>query len=384
MLFMVLVLLSVSIATSLPSSTTPKTMSDQSGAINEKLRNLTKAGTENPSPPESFSSDSRAHLLHALEGLDRYPNYLNRWNERDMEELEVALQQQLAKVRQQRQAIQARRGAIAELTNQQVPASLERPSSWEEVKALLDPALVKAIFQSRQFRKNPPSLDQVLSGETALELDANLLESLMDQEVYDVYSLPLFQQSFCDDIRIYICNVKKLGDASLNMGTRPIDLDTIGLSWINDLLLHLVVRPISHHLYKDTECVGGDLDWRQGYVAAYSAQPETRNRLVAHTDDSEITLNLGLGEGFEGGNLEFWGLRSDGDRERLGDYEPIKGRALLHAGRHFHQVTRVIKGDRYALILWARSWSGARAQTCPCCWLNRRQDSTCICGSRWN
>lgn len=359
-------------------------MSDQSGAINEKLRNLTKAGTENPSPPESFSSDSRAHLLHALEGLDRYPNYLNRWNERDMEELEVALQQQLAKVRQQRQAIQARRGAIAELTNQQVPASLERPSSWEEVKALLDPALVKAIFQSRQFRKNPPSLDQVLSGETALELDANLLESLMDQEVYDVYSLPLFQQSFCDDIRIYICNVKKLGDASLNMGTRPIDLDTIGLSWINDLLLHLVVRPISHHLYKDTECVGGDLDWRQGYVAAYSAQPETRNRLVAHTDDSEITLNLGLGEGFEGGNLEFWGLRSDGDRERLGDYEPIKGRALLHAGRHFHQVTRVIKGDRYALILWARSWSGARAQTCPCCWLNRRQDSTCICGSRWN
>lgn len=379
-LSIIFALASLSIAASSSSSTISTTMSGTGGFINEKLRNL--ATTKSVM---SFSGTSQSHLLHALEGLDRYPNYLNRWNERDIDELELSLQQKLTKVRQQRQAIRDRRTAIADLISQtQMPDSLQRPTSWEQVKLLLDHNIVNVIFQSRQFRKEPPSLHQVFSGETIVDLDAHLLETLMDQEVYDVYSLPLFQPGFCDELRTYVRGISKLGDASLNMGTRPIDLDNIGLSWVNDLLFHLILRPIAHHLYKVTECGGGDLDWRQGYLASYSAESETRNRLVVHTDDSEVTLNVGLGDGFEGGVLEFWGLRGDTDRAFLGDYTPVKGRAIIHAGRHFHDVTTVSKGDRFALILWARSWNGVRAQTCPCCWLNRREDSSCICGPRWN
>ena len=358
-------------------------MPDIGGAINEKARNLTSTKAES-SQLKSFSRKSKAHLLHAIEGLDRYPNYLNRWNERDMDELELSLQEQLEKVRHQRQSIRARRTAMEQLTESLIPITLQQPTSWEQVRLFLDPAFEKALFQSRQFRMEPPPLHQVLSGEQAVHLDAHLLETLMEYEVYDVYSLPLFRPTFCDEIRRYIQSISNLGDVSLHMSTRPIDLDNIGLRWINDLLLNLVARPIAHHLYKDTECGGKDLDWRHGYVATYAANSDTRNRLVAHTDDSEVTLNIGLGENFQGGLLEFSGLRGEGDQELLGDYEPIKGRAVLHAGRHFHQVSRVIQGDRFALILWARSWNGIRAQTCPCCWLNRRHDNTCICGSRWN
>jgi hypothetical protein len=382
-------------------------MSDQSGAINEKVRTYngstnapgvrtaTKSSTDDApnNDKASFSHTSKAHLLNALESLDRYPNYLNRWNnEADLDELELALEEQLRKVREQRQAISERRAAITELCkNNKDGASplLDHPISWDDVEQLLNPALVKAIFQSRQFKKKGatvvPTLEQVLSGQVAVQLDAHLLEQLMEQEVYDVYSLPLFQEDFCDALRSRITTLQQHGgDASLKMTTRPIDLDTIGLGWVNDLLLHLIVRPLSRHLYQDTECAGGDLDWRQGYVASYEARPISgHNRLVSHTDDSEVTLNIGLGQDFEGGLLEFHGLRGE-EQELLGGYEPIKGRAVVHAGRHFHQVTQVTSGHRFALILWARSWSGVRAQTCPCCWMNRRQESNCVCGPRWN
>ena len=177
------------------------------------------------------------------------------------------------------------------------------------------------------------------------------------------------------------------------------NLDNIGLSWLNDILFQLVVRPISRHLYQQSEMGGqkenstGDLDWRHGFIAAYAANPDAhrpRQRLVPHTDDAEVTLNICIGDVFEGGNLRFWGLRgTDMAGQLVGEYTPQPGRALLHAGRQLHEVTEVTSGERFALIMWTRSWSGVRSTTCPCCWLNRRtvgsqSTGSCICSARWN
>ena len=146
---------------------------------------------------------------------------------------------------------------------------------------------------------------------------------------------------------------------------------------------------MSSHLFKTTEMGEGDLDFRHGYIAAYSAKPtdtKPRQRLVPHTDDSEVTLNLCIGEQFEGGELQFWGLRGTADEGTLvGNFRPQIGRALLHAGRNLHEVQTVTEGNRFALIIWSR-WSGIRAKSCPCCWLNRRKDAkkACVCGPRWN
>lgn len=167
------------------------------------------------------------------------------------------------------------------------------------------------------------------------------------------------------------------------------DLDTVGLSWINDLLFQLVVRPISRHLFRQTELERGELDYRHGYFVGYKAKPTMsapRERLVAHTDDSEVTLNLCIGDEFDGGALNFRGLRGTegAGQEIIGTFEPRLGTALLHAGRHFHEVTQVTTGNRYMYIMWARSWSSTRGKVCPCCYLNRRQDNSCCCGPRWN
>lgn len=178
-----------------------------------------------------------------------------------------------------------------------------------------------------------------------------------------------------------------------------MNLDIIGLEWLNDLLFQLIVKPISRHLFLQSE-TKKELDWRNGYVAGYSSNPtligKPRSKLVAHTDDSEVTMNICLSDAdnneFKGGLLEFYGLRGEsknGGKDGGGmidEYQPEIGKALLHAGRHFHAVSKVESGDRYVYVIWARSYKGSRAQTCPCCWLNRRVSSSnlCICGDKWN
>lgn len=221
----------------------------------------------------------------------------------------------------------------------------------------------------------------------------------------------LHPQQFCSLLRKTLRELSQLAESDdfshLQLGRRNIDLDAVGLGWISDLIFHMFIKPISHHLFAETEQLvgkrgdgsGGNdsnkqpiLDWRQGYVAGYSAEPAgskgaTRHRLVPHTDDSEVTLNCCMGEEtFVGGDVEFFGLRGtpeEGQLIGIAD-RPNIGTALLHSGRHLHAVSNVSSGDRYALIVWCRSWGQTRSNTCPCCWLNRRKDSTCICSSRWN
>ena len=251
-----------------------------------------------------------------------------------------------------------------------------------------------------------PNIEDIIVGKVKVDLDPALLEDWMDQEMFDVYSFSLLTPEFCSILRTTLRDLSTLAESDefshLNFGRRVIDLDSIGLGWVTDLLFHVYIKPISQHLFATTEkLVDADdvkndaspiLDWRQGYVAGYSADPTgskgvTRHRLVPHTDDAEVTLNCCLGEEtFEGGSVEFYGLRGTPEEGQLVGRvkRPNIGTALLHSGRHLHAVSQVTSGDRYAFIIWTRSWHHLRSNTCPCCWLNRRQDSTCICDKRWN
>jgi len=398
------------------------------GAINEKIRTFRRGTTssilastthriEEPSTTTQVfrGTKNQAHFLHAMEGLDRYPNYISRWTSEDVEELENALLNRLERVRQQRQTTELQRERILAIVTSlcekehEWKAMLQPPTSWDELRQLkiLDERTHNAIFRSKFFQSSGnnhtiPSIQEVLDGHSRVGLDVPYLLDLIDEEMMDVYSFPLLTDSFCDRIQAFMTRVTK----EVEQVTKDIDddilagslqrtrnLDNIGLSWLNDLLFQLIVRPISRQLYQEAEMGGtnGDLDWRHGYITAYSADPDIekpRQRLVPHTDDSEVTLNVCIGGNFEGGQLVFRGLRGTvRPGEVVGGYTPERGRALLHAGRQFHEVTEVTSGDRFALIMWTRSWGGIRSKTCPCCWMNRRQEdrvSSCICGDRWN
>mmetsp|Transcript_22270 Transcript_22270/g.62029 ORF Transcript_22270/g.62029 Transcript_22270/m.62029 type:complete len:476 (+) Transcript_22270:198-1625(+) len=405
------------------NATTDETTSSEEtiggGDINEKVRRCvressrTDSGALPPSPSQLSRynpSQHRSHLMHAIEGLNRYPNYLSRWNEHDVETLERDLERTLLEVREQKSKIAAQRDAIRLALWEFFKEHPEwnefsaRPESWDDVRSnVLDPRAARAIFRSNFFRrskdthKDSVSLEDVLSGTIPVELDAGFLQEWMDEEMFDVYSFPLLSETFCRKLCLYASTAMAFLESSLRSSDVSINsyvyknLDLLGLSWLNDLVFHLIVRPISAQLYKDTELLGGDLDWRQGFVAAYSSSPTTskpRQRLVPHTDDAEITLNLCFGDQFTGGDLRFWGVRGDQTAGKfVGEYQPEIGRAVIHSGRHLHEVTEITSGNRFAYIQWARSWGSTRREVCPCCWLNGRRMNGldfCVCGTKWN
>jgi hypothetical protein len=438
------------------------------GEVNEKTRSKglgTTYGDDLPAPSydvshpnESEEGDAgsfnplrcKSHLWHALEGLDRYPNYLSRWNEEcHMDLLEQALESQLSKVRQQRHQVHAYktflRNIVRDVDAMDDGSSpfhnlIKPPSSWKALqdRKILHPRLLRAMWKSKQFRSSsPPEFQSVMEGRAPIALDVSQLTDVMDEELPDVYSLPVLHHEFgellCDWIEEVSSRAQQklstqttplqsatvrasFGDYDnylISMSYRPFDLSDIGLDWLVKLLFYLVVRPVSAHLFRDdndeltkehglsstSDCASpvlSSLDWVHGFVAGYAPDPtpsRPRQHLVMHTDDSEVTLNVCIGrKGFTGGVLSFGGMRGRawkrGGASSSGEYEPEPGRAVLHAGRHLHSVSPVTCGSRFALVLWARSWKGTRATTCPCCWLNNRrskdQHQTCICGPRWN
>lgn len=261
------------------------------------------------------------------------------------------------------------------------------------------------------------------------------------EEVADwVYRVPLLRPEICEAIlaeaeahsswlhELHTGPAERLpADLPEGFWQRTSVLRRMGLGPLEDLLLRFA-RICSDLLYPTLCSVedGAGLDWSFGYVISYNAstapptaptvgrEPTTptmtmtptptpdpmleatssvpaatpspllsgRRGLVPHTDDSEVTLNIGLGRAFGGGSVVFHGLRSTDSAAKVSArITPAPGVALLHLGQHLHAVEDVTWGERHALIVWCRS-TGYRSAVCPCCILHRR--SSCVCDASWN
>lgn len=154
-------------------------------------------------------------------------------------------------------------------------------------------------------------------------------------------------------------------------------LDAIGFGPLLADLRARRVAPIAAVCFP--EFGGAHLDAHHGYVVEYARDRD--EDLGFHADDSEVTLNLCLGDEFQGAELTMMGLRCDLHRQssvRADEtfeivHEP--GVAVLHAGRHRHRVEPIRRGRRRNLILWCRDSSRRDPRTasatpvCPpwCC-----------------
>ena len=112
---------------------------------------------------------------------------------------------------------------------------------------------------------------------------------------------------------------------------------------------------------------GGALDHHKSFVVRYRVGEDVQ--LAAHYDNSEVTLNVNLGVGFEGGELVFHGQRGAGasaaPRAFL-EWDDVGG-GVLHLGRHVHAALPIAQGERLNFVMWMRSASWRRAQGCPMC-----------------
>lgn len=171
-----------------------------------------------------------SHMLHALVGLDRYPNYLSRFrNTADIDLLENALEESLQKVRKQKAEFVKRGEGVRKLvktfinshdfdgddvgmldTHQNVEGDnyklwlghpiLSCPKTWKELRernVLTDKAFQTAFRSinkksTKSGKNGTTELFDIISGQIDVKLDPSLLEDLMEQEMFDVYSFPLF------------------------------------------------------------------------------------------------------------------------------------------------------------------------------------------------
>ncbi len=140
-----------------------------------------------------------------------------------------------------------------------------------------------------------------------------------------------------------------------SMHEHGAELAPLGLGPLLDDLLARWIAPLARALFP--EC-GARLDAHHGYLVEY--RRDLDEDLGLHVDDSEVTLNLCLGEDFQGAELTFLGPRCRlhrDDRPGPGEtfeFEHRPGVAVLHAGAHRHQVEPILFGRRSNLILWCR------------------------------
>ena len=383
---------------------------DSKKAINEKKN-------KNYNVPDS----SLALALHTIFGLNRYPNYLYRFREgEELDRMESLLEDFLETIKKQKREIAVMASLKMNFLQLNDDSLTMNASSAGRID-LLNFWLSPSLFQSfgchvdttiRDFMSSPVSpLIQAVLGE---ELE-------VDEAVEGLFFLEIFNKNACDfligrsnDFAKYLHMTSE--DALANFRKRPPPLNYMGLEFMEDFLLYIVniIAPLTFPEYIQNS----ELDWSQAYIAGYTEAKESdrsqstitsrkdsdRSGLVKHTDDSEITCNIALNDSYNGGELLIRGIRGDiQENEIRAKVKRETGTMIIHSGRRIHEVADVTSGSRYQLICWTRNIRDLRSRSCPCCWINHREErgqeanisssiskqnltsfNTCICSKSWN
>ena len=195
------------------------------------------------------------------------------------------------------------------------------------------------------------------------------LGSLADPVAPDLFALRILSVETCTSL---LAELDAFEDWAARHGVEPerpnsmnysgVILADIGLQGSMTWLRDAVLAPLGEALLPGF-CPEG-FDDHHAFAVAYG---DGRDRdLGFHADDSELTLNLCLGDSFAGGDLYFEGRRCLLHRQHptlpqdrvLWTHRP--GVALVHAGAHRHGAMPIRSGRRSNLIVWARS-SAVRA-----------------------
>lgn len=158
-------------------------------------------------------------------------------------------------------------------------------------------------------------------------------------------------------------------------------LSGLGLVGVVDDLLDGV--PGLRALLKERfgEVGGAAIDHHHSYMVDYGREGD--EDLGFHVDDSEVTLNLCLGETFSGAELVMMGRRCDLHRQTpVIAHQEVEilhepGFLVVHAGRHRHRVDPIRRGRRRNLIAWLRSSSYRGAEG------NRQDQAECPAWCSW-
>lgn len=205
----------------------------------------------------------------------------------------------------------------------------------------------------------------------ALSEGLTALSGLAEPVAPELFALRIFSEQICaalleelDAFEDWAARHGVEPDRPNSMNYSGVILADIGLEASSAWLRDAVAAPLCEALFPGF-CPEG-FDGHHAFAVAYG---DGRDRdLGFHADDSELTLNLCLGDRFSGGDLYFEGRRCLLHRqhptllhERI-SWSHRPGVALLHTGAHRHGARSLLGGRRTNLILWARNSAVRSAQ----------------------
>jgi len=318
--------------------------------------------------------------MHVSYGLSNYPQYFQKWPAPQLDEAIESLEKQLREAKIARSRLEDRKSYV---------------EAYEPLHPWLREPKAEDIF-----------VEAVVNFLKESSLDSSGARELLaaTQEIPGVFSFDLLKPEVCNSLQEEFAHYVRYRDAYVQAhdGESPpgtlrerLQLADCGLSGFENFAFETLAKPLCRVLFGTSQDTGvADIDAVHGYTVGYGPSESkdrnvTREALVPHVDDAEITLNVCLSDQFQGGALTFHGKRTpqtvlayDLPKPHEHDYTHTLGRAIIHLGNHMHEVKPVTSGERHVLIFWFRSWRNYRANHCPCCLKFRRK--ACICSPEWN
>jgi len=208
----------------------------------------------------------------------------------------------------------------------------------------------------------------------------------------EVYQFPMLSEKMCkllvEELDAFE-NCPGLKSRPNTMNKYGVSLDEMGIS--EGLIVPLLCKyltPICSVLFPHWG--GSNLDSFKAFTVNYELGKDLE--LAQHYDNAEISINISLTDGFEGGDLHFGEMKindmielpstskrlshlyeteSDEDEEHFKQPNQLTmnhklGWCILHCGRRLHRAAPLTRGSRTNLIVWMRS-STVRNQLCPMC-----------------
>ncbi|CAH2053408.1 unnamed protein product [Thlaspi arvense] len=170
-----------------------------------------------------------------------------------------------------------------------------------------------------------------------------------------VFVFDMLLPSFCEMMLAEIDNFEHwVGESKFRI-MRPNTMNKYG-AVLDDFGLDTMLEKLMEVFFSDVG--GATLDSHHGFVVEYGKDRDVD--LGFHVDDSEVTLNVCLGNQFVGGELFFRGTRCEKHvntatkSDEIFDYCHIPGQAVLHRGRHRHGARATTAGHRVNMLLWCR------------------------------
>ena len=207
-----------------------------------------------------------------------------------------------------------------------------------------------------------------------LNRDERDLTLLLTHLSHNIYTCPIFTDEWCSRLNTELHRYDQwlLSDNCMpnppnSMHEYGVILTEIGFDKVLEELSQKVILPLIMHLYPEVD------SQRICNFHAFSVQYGTHGDqdLGFHVDASEVTVNICLGEKWEGGDLYFQGRRcalhrQEGHRpEEHLEYAHTVGEMLIHAGKHRHGVHRIQSGFRRNIIIWYSTGEYVEDEFCP-------------------